>query len=160
MRTEIAEKDRLLRAAVERLHELRTHVQATREQERELQRKLGALVDRRQVQALQDQLKSANATVLQAQRAAEAIDELMRLDRAHPAPDPEALEKLEDIYAKAMQLRADLDASAIILTIVADAGRQRLCWRSTARRPPTVMRFDTRSAVARRSPFQVGAGWS
>jgi DNA repair exonuclease SbcCD ATPase subunit len=121
-RGEIADRACRLSAAEEYLHRLRKEAHELRERGRRSQGKLSAIGERRQLLAVKDQLKTAQENLLQTERAAATIDELQSLDRERPAPDLSTLETLEANRARATRLRADLEAAAIVLTVIADAG--------------------------------------
>jgi len=118
----VEEKSRQLHDAEQKLREGRREVQtlASANQERQLRRE--EVTNRLQQHALKEQLRSLRHNLEQADIATTEHEDLNRQARDRPAPDLTILKKLEENRKKAANLRADLEAAAISLTILPGPG--------------------------------------
>jgi hypothetical protein len=121
-RRQAAEKTRQLKAAEQRLRELRDEIQIMAEAGRNLQSRRNAVTERLQLLSLQEQVKTAREKRDQAEKAHDGLGELKRQSRELPAPDAATLKKFEKNRTNADRLRAELDAAAITLTLIPDPG--------------------------------------
>ena len=119
---EAEEKNRQLQRAEQRLRTLRLAVRGHESKRRELQTRLNEVNNRRQLLSLKEQWNATREKVQRAEQLARELEELQRLAREHPAPSPATMKSLEQNRARATKLRADLDAAAITLVLIPDAG--------------------------------------
>jgi energy-coupling factor transporter ATP-binding protein EcfA2 len=124
---ETGETSRRLHAAEQKLRELRREFQDLESAGRQQQARLNQVNHHRQVLALKDQVKTAQESLKLAELSAGELDDLKRRAREHPAPDAATLKRLEENRAQASQLRADLDAAAITLTLLPETGAAAPC---------------------------------
>jgi DNA repair exonuclease SbcCD ATPase subunit len=121
-KSEAEEQGRRLQAAEGKLRDLRHEVQELENGRRQCQDRVNDVADRRQQLMLHQQLATARERLQQAEHLASELEVLRTQAREHPAPDSSTVKKLEENRIRAGQLRADLEAAAIALTLVPDPG--------------------------------------
>jgi DNA repair exonuclease SbcCD ATPase subunit len=121
-RRDVEEKARRLEAAESTLRELRREAQVLGHVGREMQARLNAVSEHRQLLTLKEQVKTARENLRRAEQTAGELEDSKKQARERPALDDGLLKELEKNRAKAGKLRADLEAAAIALTICAEPG--------------------------------------
>lgn len=116
-RQDVEAKTRQLEAAERSLEDLRIEVREFTNDEREKQARLNAVADRRQVLAAGESLKAARQLHERVTKALNELDGLKKEALARPAPDSAAMKGLESNRTRATQLRADMAAAAISVTL-------------------------------------------
>jgi len=119
---DVEEAGRELQAAEQRLRDLRLEIQTLRNTGRELQARLNEVGERRQLLTLKETLKTARENLRRSEHTVNELEELKKQARERPAPDTAYIKKLEDNRTTAGQLRAELEAALIRLSLVPEPG--------------------------------------
>jgi chromosome segregation ATPase len=118
----VVETSQRLQFAEQSMRELRLEIQGLETVRRESQDRLNEVTERRELLTLKQQKATALDTLKRAEQTAGELEDINKLLRDHPAPDDDTVKKLEENRSKATQLRAELEAAALMLTLVPDPG--------------------------------------
>jgi DNA repair exonuclease SbcCD ATPase subunit len=115
-------KGRLLQAAGNRLGDLRRGIHGLRHVGRGLQARLDRVSAHRRLVTLREQVTTAGESLRRVEKMADDLEKLRKQAREHPAPTAATIKKLEENRTSAGQARADLEAAAIVLTLMPEVG--------------------------------------
>ncbi|MCE9534105.1 MAG: AAA family ATPase, partial [Planctomycetes bacterium] len=118
----VAELSDHLKSAEASLRDLRSRSQELITSSRVLRERRDAIDGWLRQIALKGQLKSAQDVLRRAEQAVADLEKLKHEALSQPAPDAATLKKLRENRTKAGQLRANLEAAAISLKLIPDAG--------------------------------------
>ncbi len=118
----VEERSRVLRAAEQRLSDLRRDIQILRDKGRGLQGRRNAAGERLKLLTLKDKAAAAQDNLKQAEKTTRDLEEMKNQARERPAPEATTIQMLEDNRTKAGQARADLEAAAIALVLSPEPG--------------------------------------
>jgi energy-coupling factor transporter ATP-binding protein EcfA2 len=121
-RVDVEETGRRLQVAEHEMRELRRAFHATAAKRQELQTRQNELGALRQSLALKDQMETFQGNLQRAEQVCVELDELKRQAHACAAPDDATILMLETNRRKADQSRAELEAAAIVLTLMPEPG--------------------------------------
>jgi hypothetical protein len=87
-----------------------------------LQTRLNEVGERRELRTLKVSLDAARENLRRSEHALSELQDLKKQARERPAPDAAHIKKLEDTRTRAGQLRAELEAALITLSVVPEPG--------------------------------------
>ena len=85
-------------------------------------RRLNEVGERRQLLTLKESVDTARENLRRSEHTLSELEDLKEASRERPAPDAAHIKKLEDNRTKAGQLRAELEAALITLSVVPEPG--------------------------------------